>query len=252
MPGCKTTLANAIYKHLSIDTCFGVRAWGNLSQVYQKETLLYSILDQVHANPSHDISGKDVGHRLYQSLKRRRYLIMLDNIWDTETWNGLRSIFPDDENGSRILFTTRSHGVATQANNFPYAFHLLSNKESCELLWLKLFNGETCPRELSSISKRIACSCKRLRLAMVLIAGALNRTKKEKDSWEKVARTFIRSQSIQEQIWDILEGSYKLLPDHLNPCFWYLGTFPEGTTIFVSKLIRLWIPEGYIHQPNSG
>ncbi|XP_027088472.1 putative late blight resistance protein homolog R1A-3 [Coffea arabica] len=253
MPGLgKTTLANAVYKHPSVDTCFEVRAWGNLSQVYQKETLLSSILDQVHANPSHNTSGKDVGQMLYQSLKRRRYLIVLDNIWDIETWSGLRSIFPDDENGSRILFTTRSHGVATQANSFPYALHLLSNEESCELLWLKLFNGETCPRELSSISKRIACSCKGLPLAVVLIAGALNRTKKEKDSWEKVAKTFIRSQSIQERIWDILEESYKLLPDHLKPCFWYLGTFPEGTTISVSKLMRLWISEGFIQQPNSG
>ncbi|CDP04880.1 unnamed protein product [Coffea canephora] len=253
MPGLgKTTFATAVYKHPFVDTCFEVRAWGSLSQVYQKETLLSSILDQVHANPSHDISGEDVGQMLYQSLKRRRYLIVLDNIWDIETWSGLCSIFPDDENGSRILFTTRSHGVAAQANSFPYALRLLSREESCELLWLKLFNGETCPRELSRISKRIACSCKGLPLAVVLIAGALNRTKKEKDSWEKVARTFIRSQSIQEQIWDILDGSYKLLPDHLKPCFWYLGTFPRGTTISVSKLIRLWISEGFIHQPNSG
>ncbi|XP_027151899.1 putative late blight resistance protein homolog R1B-14 [Coffea eugenioides] len=253
MPGLgKTTLANAVCKHPFVDTCFEVRAWGSLSQVYQKETLLSSIVDQVHANPSHDISGEDVGQMLYQSLKRRRYLIVLDNIWDIETWSGLCSIFPDDKNGSRILFTTRSHGVAAQANSFPYALRLLSSEESCELLWLKLFNGETCPRELSSISKRIACSCKGLPLAVVLIAGALNRTKKEKKSWEKVARTFIRSRSIQEQIWDILDGSYKLLPDHLKPCFWYLGTFPRGTTISVSKLIRLWISEGFIHQPNSG
>ncbi|KAL8544405.1 hypothetical protein ACS0TY_004811 [Phlomoides rotata] len=37
----------------------------------------------------------------------RRYLIVLDDIWSTKIWNDVRNIFPDDNNGSRIMLTTR-------------------------------------------------------------------------------------------------------------------------------------------------
>ncbi|CDP01146.1 unnamed protein product [Coffea canephora] len=171
---------------------------------------------------------------------------------DIEAWNGLKVIFPDDGNGSRILFTTRSHAVALEAKSLTYALRLLSNEESYELLSMKLFNGDPCPKELSSISCRIASCCKGLPLALVLIAGTLKSTKRKKDSWKHVAKTLFRSLSIQEQILEILEVSYKRLPDHLKPCFCYLGTFPEGTTISVSKLMRLWNSEGFVQQSNWG
>ncbi|XP_027094974.1 putative late blight resistance protein homolog R1B-16 [Coffea arabica] len=174
------------------------------------------------------------------------------NNWISPVGQGVAVIFPDDGNGSRILFTTRSHAVALEAKSLTYAFRLLSNEESYELLSMKLFNGDPCHKELSSISCRIASCCKGLPLALVLIAGTPKRTKRKKDSWKHVAKTLFRSLSIQEQILEILEVSYKRLPDHLKPCFCYLGTFPEGTTISVSKLMRLWNSEGFVQQSNWG
>ncbi|XP_027091926.2 late blight resistance protein R1-A-like [Coffea arabica] len=178
--------------------------------------------------------------------------VALGSCVDIEAWNGLKVIFPDDGNGSRILFTTRSHAVALEAKSLTYALRLLSDEESYELLSMKLFNGDPCPKELSSISCRIASCCKGLPLALVLIAGTLKRTKRKKDSGKHVAKTLFRSLSIQEQILEILEVSYKRLPDHLKPCFCYLGTFPEDTTISVSKLMRLWNSEGFVQQSNWG
>lgn len=47
---------------------------------------------------------------------------------------------------------------------------------------------------------------------------------------------------------DTLALSYNQLPHHLRPLFLCLGVFPEDYEIPVSKLIWLWIAEGYIEQ----
>ncbi|KAL3504640.1 hypothetical protein ACH5RR_034484 [Cinchona calisaya] len=248
MPGLgKTTLANSVYKHPSITLHFHVRAWCCVSQTYEKDSLLFDIFDQIvgKTTQSHETSREDFVQKLYQSLKGRKYLIVIDDIWDIKAWNDLKGPFPDDDNGSRILFTTRQQAVALEANSIPYALRMLSPDESCELLWLKVFGGEICPPELLAISERIARNCKGLPLAVILIAGILKTTERKEDCWEHVSNTLNSS-----EVSDILEFSYKHLPDCLKPCFLYLGTFPEDTVISVSKLIQLWICEGFLQQPN--
>ncbi|KAL3534495.1 hypothetical protein ACH5RR_002956, partial [Cinchona calisaya] len=250
MPGLgKTTLANSVYKHPSINLHFHVRAWCCVSQVYEKDSLLFDIFDQIVGKTiqSHETSREDFVQKLYQSLKGRKYLIVIDDIWDIKAWNDLKGPFPDDENGSRILFTTRHQTLALEANSIPYALRMLSPEESCELLWLRLFNGETCPPELSTISKRIARNCKGLPLAVILIAGILKKTGTKEDCWEHVSNKLVSLEASE-----IVEFSYKHLPDCLKPCFLYFGTFPEDTTISASKLIQLWICEGFVQQPNLG
>ncbi|KAL3514014.1 hypothetical protein ACH5RR_026731 [Cinchona calisaya] len=81
---------------------------------------------------------------------------------------------------------------------------LLSTEESYELLSTKLFNGDTCPKELSVISRFIASGCKGLPLAVFVIAGTLKKTVPKKHSWEQVAKSLIRSHSTQQRLLDIL------------------------------------------------
>ncbi|KAL3504558.1 hypothetical protein ACH5RR_034399 [Cinchona calisaya] len=248
MPGLgKTTLANSVYNHPSINLHFYVRAWCCVSQVYEKDTLLFDIFGQIVGKTiqSRETSPEDLVQKLYQSLKGRRYLIVIDDIWDIKAWNDLKGPFPDDGNGSRILFTAREQAVALEANSIPYALRLLSPEESCKLLLLKVFGGEICTPEWLTISERIARNCKGLPLAVVLMAGILKRTERKEDCWEHVSNTLISS-----EVSDILEFSYKHLPNCLKPCFIYFGTFPEDITVSASKLIRLWICEGFVQQPS--
>ncbi|KAL3514017.1 hypothetical protein ACH5RR_026734 [Cinchona calisaya] len=104
------------------------------------------------------------------------------------------NILVDELSFIRALFTTQSHAVALEAKSQPYALHLLSSEESYELLSLKLFNGDACPKELSVISRRIASNCKGLPLSLVLIAGTLKKTKKKKGSWEQERQSLMREE----------------------------------------------------------
>ncbi|KAL8499372.1 hypothetical protein ACS0TY_022372 [Phlomoides rotata] len=67
--------------------------------------------------------------------------------------------------------------------------------------------------------------------------------------WEEVrGRLASYIDGEDNSVMQILELSYKHLPDHLKPCFLYFGEFEEDEEISVGKLKRLWVAEGFIRK----
>nr|GMD47673.1 putative late blight resistance protein homolog R1B-17 [Ipomoea batatas] len=69
--------------------------------------------------------------------------------------------------------------------------------------------------------------------------------------WRDVARTLDGVGIYDDRISKIVSLTYKYLPSHLKPCFYYFGVYPEDSEIPVKKLINLWVAEGYIKQHND-
>ncbi|KAK6125545.1 hypothetical protein DH2020_040708 [Rehmannia glutinosa] len=252
MPGLgKTTLARKIYNHPSVNYRFDKRSWSVISQTYQRKNVLINVLissiSELDKDMILNMEEERLAEHLYKSLMGRRYLIVMDDIWDSNLWDNLLRFFPDDRNGSRILFTSRNKNVAPP-NSIIYALPSLSNGQCWELLKKKVFHDEPCPPQLQVIGKKIAANCYGLPLAVVIIAGILSTMDKEEITWKNVGEnleSFIcdgRNNSMMQ----ILELSYNHLSNHLKPCFLYFGAFPEDKEISVRKLIRLWIAEGFI------
>ncbi|KAK6150827.1 hypothetical protein DH2020_015759 [Rehmannia glutinosa] len=257
MPGLgKTTFAKKLYNHPCVNYRFDRRSWCVVSQMYQRKRLLIDILISSGCEDDKDRISKmeeeNLVERIYKSLKGRRYLIVMDDIWDSNVWDDLRRCFPDDGNGSRILFTTRNKDVAPP-NSIIHALPSLSNEQCWELLEKKVFHNDPCPPQLVGIGKEIATNCCGLPLAVVVIAGILLTGAKEESTWKNVEGRLAslifygRNNSMMQ----ILEQSYKYLPKHLKPCFLYFGALPEYTEIPVRKLKWLWIAEGFIHEEDK-
>lgn len=252
----KTTLTNMLYNHLAILCHFHVRAWTCLSQSYQKKNLLHDILSSIvcEDDPVLFMSEDDMGEKLYKSLMGNRYLIVLDDIWDFQAWTDMERYFPNNENGSRILMTSRIEDVALNIrmkNSCPYYLPILSEDKSWELFQCKVFCDGKIPEELKEIGKRIVARCKGLPLAIVVIAGLLSKEEKTEQCWRHVGENIVSSSinnNALKQLMDILALSYKHLPSPLKSCFLYFGLFPEDSEIPVSTLIRSWIAEGFIQQ----
>ncbi|KAK4428133.1 putative late blight resistance proteinR1B-16 [Sesamum alatum] len=256
----KTTLARNLYDDLLVKDHFDIRAWVTISQTYLVHDVIQGLLADIEVvtNKQKEKSIPNLTESLYKKLKGRRYLIVLDDMWSTEVWNDLKRLFPDDGNKSRIMLTTRLLDVAIYATDSfspPHRIRLLDEDKSWHLLCQEVFGQEGCPLEfqdLEDIGKMIARNCNGLPLATSVVGGLLANSAMTREFWGYVAEN-VNSIAIEndEHCSEILSLSYNHLSHHLKPCFLYFGAFPEDYEIPVTKLIRLWIAEGFLRPTRS-
>ncbi|KAL2509393.1 putative disease resistance protein [Forsythia ovata] len=241
----KTTFVRNVYDDPLIENYFDTRAWTTISQEYNVQKMLTDLLESTN----YQSNIGNLAEKLYKCLKGRRYLIVLDDLWDTKAWDEVQRLFPDDSNGSRIILTTRLEDVAVYAGSSSAIHHLsfLSPEKSWNLLHQTVFGKECCPCELEEIGKEIAKNCKGLPLALVVIGGLLYKGKRTHDYWMYVKQN-VNSAVIDtdDQFMEILLLSFNHLPHHLRACFLYMAVFPEDYKIRKSELTKLWVAEGFI------
>ncbi|CAD6341813.1 unnamed protein product [Miscanthus lutarioriparius] len=96
---------------------------------------------------------------LRRYLKDRRYLIVLDDVWSRDSWPLLDSAFVKNDNGSRIIITTRIQAVASVADsNREMKLCLLPKEEAWTLFCQKVFSrldDRSCPISLKTCAERI-------------------------------------------------------------------------------------------------
>ncbi|KAK4341165.1 hypothetical protein RND71_039666 [Anisodus tanguticus] len=245
----KTTLAKKVFKHQSVVLHFDVRVWCTISQTYDVRELLFDIFKQVERIKfDMDMDSSDIADMLRKSLKSKRYLIVLDDIWEDLAWDDLRLSFPDDRYGSRIILTTRLKQVAMQVKRYsePYCLRFLTLAESWKLLQKKVFQKKACPPEFWDLGLQVAEYCKGLPLVIILIGGIIAMSEKIVSKWSEIANSLkTRVGAIETKSDEAVELSYRYLPNHLKPCLLYLGRFPEDYEIRASQLILFWLGEGF-------
>lgn len=190
----------------------------------------------------------ELGDRLHKNLYSRRYLIVIDDVWNVEVWDLLKLFFPDNNNGSRIILTTRLSNLGFEVANYVIELGFLDEANSWNLFCKNVFGDEDCPLEIKEIGKKIVANCKGLPLSIIVIGGVLARSEKTQLYWEYIAENLNSIVNLEdnERCLQILYTSYNCLPVHLKPCFLYMGVFPEDTDIHVSELIKLWVAEGFL------
>ncbi|KAK4727456.1 hypothetical protein R3W88_032373 [Solanum pinnatisectum] len=246
----KTTLADKIYNHPFIMSRFDIRAKATVSQEYCAKKVLLSLLSSTSGKIDEHQDGGQLADRLQKSLKGRRYLVVIDDIWTERAWDNIKLCFPDCNCGSRILLTTRNMEVAEYASSGkpPNQMRLLNFDESWKLLQREVFVKNCFSPEFEQLGKQIALKCGGLPLAIVVIAGLLSKIGEAFDEWTSVAENVssVVSTDHNVQCMRVLALSYHHLPNHLRACFLYFAMFPEDTVIFVNKLVKLWAAEGFL------
>ena len=251
----KTTLAKKIYDDRDVQHHFdGGRAWVSVSQEFSIRELLLGIAHCVGTTLTEEQKlkfGNDkLGEEVNKSLHGKRYLIVLDDVWNTDVWRWLSSYLPAESNKrSRVLITTRNEEISVDARSDCYKLQLLDEDKSWELFLNKVGTAAATWAGLEEFREGIVAKCKGLPLAIVVLGGLLSLKDLRLDSWRKVLKSmdWHLSQGPHSCL-GILALSYNNLPSHLKPCFLYCGVFPEDSKIKASKLIRLWIAEGFVQK----
>ncbi|XP_027067608.1 putative late blight resistance protein homolog R1A-3 [Coffea arabica] len=163
------------------------------------------------------MSEEDLAHQVKRSLLRKRYLIVLDDVWDIEAWNRLEASFLDNGNGSRVILTSRLHDVAPQdkLHHETHSLRQLTPDQSWDLLKAKLYPGKDLTPKLCELQQQVVEICQGLPLTVVILAGILSSM--DRRDWKEVVEGLsLRNVSSIEQCIATLELSYKHLSDNLK------------------------------------
>ncbi|PHT52389.1 hypothetical protein CQW23_06851 [Capsicum baccatum] len=250
----KTTLANEVYNDACIRSHFDVCAWASISQQHNVKEILLSLLCCTK-DVTFDMDDEaELANMLQKSLKGKRYLIVLDDMWKSEAWDALRLCFPSENKGSRILLTTRNTEVARDAGteNLSLQMDIMSPDESWNLFKSVAYANEALSYEFETIGKKIAKKCHGLPLTIAVVAGLL-KFKRAIEDWENVAKdvkSFVTNDP-DERCSRVLGLSYNHLTSVLKTCLLRFGIFPEDSEIPAKNLMRSWMAEGFLKLEND-
>ncbi|MED6163245.1 hypothetical protein PIB30_078130 [Stylosanthes scabra] len=254
----KTTLARKVYNSDEVKKLFPCRAWATVSKEYSAKEVFKSLLKCLKPSQYEDSSSEEeLKQKVSKCLKGKKYLVVLDDVWDAKAWRSIKTCLPENNNGGMILVTTRNDQVAyvSESKEPHHNLPFMDKEKSWELFHKEVFCRKSCPPELEPIGRSIAESCKGLPLAIKTTAGLVAKRERSEDAWEEIM-DLLPYWSIAEEdsseVLEILKFSYDDLPNKMKPCFLYLGVFPEDDEIFVRDLIRLWMAEGFIEPIQTG
>ncbi|KAK0600435.1 hypothetical protein LWI29_014991 [Acer saccharum] len=257
----KTTLAGKLYHHLDVKINFDCRAWVCVSQDYNTHDLLLRIIISFGFTTKKTEELKQMNEEgleryLHESLQGRSYLLVADDIWKKEAWKSFKRAFPDCNNGSRVIITTRSQEVAEVSDKRTYVHKLrfLTFDESWQLFCKKAFgnpNANGVEEQLKTLGMEMVQKCEGLPLALIVLGGLLS-NKTQLAEWKAVRNHIwqnLKKDSIH--ISNLFALSFNDLNYQLKLCFLYLSLFPEDFEIDVDQLIRLWVAEGFAPQDEN-
>ncbi|XP_063938359.1 probable disease resistance protein RF9 isoform X2 [Daucus carota subsp. sativus] len=258
----KTTLAQKLYNHVEIRDHFEAFAWVCISQQFDREKVLKGILTQLLPDGREGEVSNMEDTELVDGLRRvqleKKCLIVIDDIWNVDSWRMLQPAFPLGEttSGCKILLTTRYLSVAEIGSvcKIPgltedEGWQLLSRKtriyDQPELLVAS---------EMERIGRNMVRRCKGLPLAISSLGGIL-KGKQLVREWEKINNdiTFYlaKGKGVTEDneyytVKRVLGLSYDNLPSRLRHCFLCFANYKEDEIIDTEELYIIWMAEGLI------
>ncbi|GJN04950.1 hypothetical protein PR202_ga22535 [Eleusine coracana subsp. coracana] len=257
----KTTLAKAVFEELKLQ--FDCTAFVTVSRSPDIKKFLKDMLYELDRQKYGNIhsTSLDVKHLIDQArgfLQNKRYFVIIDDIWDISNWEIIKYSLPDDNSGCSIVTTTRNFTVAKHIGG-EYKMRPLSLENSRLLLYRRIFgdedSGKYLDKELAEVSDRILKKCAGVPLAITTIGSLLARKARNKVEWYEVYNsigTGMENNLDAENMRKILSYSYYDLPSRLRTCLLYFSIFPEDCEIETSRLIRLWVAEGFIPCEEQG
>ncbi|XP_057802237.1 disease resistance protein RPH8A-like [Salvia miltiorrhiza] len=257
----KSTLAREIYNHPDVVAGrFECRGWVVVSSEFTPQETIKQLILELPGSDGKKLreleeTTKDetylirkLQEMLHQQLQGKNYLIVLDDVWEQQHWQNLKSAFPiEQDKTSRLLITTRNK-ITAKDDQYVHKMELLTPEQSWELLLKKAFIDGKCAEELRSVGEQILEKCDGLPLAISVVGGLLVETQ-TKSGWQQVLNQ-INSylDKPESNVPRILELSYQNLTPQLKSCFLCLAFFKEDSIIPAKRVIDIWAGMSLIKQ----
>ncbi|KAK2440085.1 putative disease resistance RPP13 protein [Trifolium repens] len=247
----KTTFAKLVYNDNMIKEHFELKAWVYVSESFDVVGLTKEILKTFNSSAEGESNLNLLQQRLEKTLTGKKYLLVLDDIWNgnEESWEQLLLPFNHRSSGSKIIVTTRDKEITYILKSTKLFYLQQLNKINCWSLFVThAFHGENLDEypHLKRIGMKIVDKCGGLPLGVKTL-GKLLRKKFSEHEWRKILETDMWQLSDEENnINPVLRLSYHNLPSNRKRCFAYCSLFPKGYCFDKGGLIKFWMAEGLL------
>ncbi|CAG7869044.1 unnamed protein product [Brassica rapa] len=252
----KTTLLACINnRFFQVVNGFDVVMWVVVSKDLQNEGVQEQILRRLCLDKEwKQETENERASRIKTILNRKKFVLLLDDLWSEIDLNKVGVPPPTGENGSKLVFTTRSKEVCKDMEvDDMVEVVCLSKNEAWELFQQKVGdNPIKSHHDVLPLARKIAEKCCGLPLALCVIGKAMA-CKETVQEWHHAINVLSSSShkfpGMEEKILAILKFSYDSLKDEkVKMCFLYCSLFPEDYEIGKEKLIGYWIHEGFLDE----
>lgn len=251
----KTTVMKLLNNQPKISQMFEIVIWvtvsrdGNLRKV---QSDIAERLRLVVSNESHD----RVQAIIHQHLSSRKFLLLLDDVWERMVLSDVGIPDLNQHRGSKVVLTTRSLNVCHQMDtDKEIKVEVLSDDEAWSLFHRKVGDAVMLPR-IKPIARSVVEECDGLPLAIIVVGASLRR-KDDEIVWRNALKelrspTTCQLKDMEEQVFRCLRFSYDQLQDEcVKRIFLYSAMYPEDYEIQISEMVEYCCVEGFIDGVDS-
>jgi hypothetical protein len=258
----KTTLAQLVYNDSEIRKHFNLLLWVCVSHNFDVDMLAQSIFEAATKEKKknsvtdqksslldrfqQEVEKSSPLDRLQQQVSGKRYLLILDDIWnrDISQWEKLKSSLQHGGIRISVLTTTRDEEIAQlMGTTEAYKLQLLDESFIEEIIMTKAFHSKKeSPKDLVARVGDMAKRCAGSPLAATVLRSvpytktSIEDTNTSVEEWKTVLR---RNTICDDEtgILSILKLSYNELPSQMRQCFSFCAMFPKDYGIDTNMLI---------------
>ncbi|KAL5698955.1 mitogen-activated protein kinase kinase [Ranunculus cassubicifolius] len=253
----KTTLLKKINNKFQDEKAskFDMIIWVVVSNHFSLQNIQKQIGKRLGLTWTEDEDQNDRAHHLFDVLSKRRFLLLLDDVWKHMDLEAIGIPSPHlSGNNSKIVITTRSERVCGEMEaSKRLRVPVLGWEQAWELFQQKVGQGDlNSHSEIRGLAEAVAKECGGLPLALITTGRAMA-AKKTLREWSH-ARSMLRQYSsefpgMKEKVLAILKFSYDSLEDDTaRECFLDFSLYPEDHNVYIDDLLYHWIGEGFLAE----
>ncbi|KAK4856861.1 hypothetical protein QYF36_022043 [Acer negundo] len=246
----KTSVLEALINHIETKCIFDMIMFVSVSRYWSIRKIQNEVLRQLSLSREDSETDTQVAERLFQVLSGRKFLLLLDDVWEQIHLEAVGIPDPCSVKGSKILMASKNLNVFWDMDvSRVIEVETMSREEAWEL-FSKQVGGIIDSPDIQPFARAIANGCGGLPLLIIVTGKALT-GEDNVTVWEQASRIFSLPGTTgtyqTEDVIQLLKFSFDRLRDYdIKSCFLHCSLFSKDREVSIFELIEYCIQEGVI------